>query len=179
MRFKVREMNKLLYILLLLFALSCTTQKKCYEKFPPKPISSISDTIYLDTIVYVSDTVKVPEISFKTDYFTIRDTVIQNDTVQIVLKTKGDKVKIECNVKELQYIIDSLEVKFQKILIEKKQIEQVYFDQKAELKKIRAERKPLVQQAKAKKWQNIADSLIYLIIFIIISATIVIFFKHE
>lgn len=112
------------------------------------------------------------EAELTMDKNNIKDTIVETDRVKIQVKNepKTNNVNIQCQCKEFKLKIDSLEMVIQEATITNTTLQQVYFDQKAENKRIkdslkyevklsRANQRPATQEAKAAKWKWIALSI--------------------
>lgn len=108
------KLNSILFGIILFGIIGCTTQKRCYEKFPPITFDSV---IVKDSVYAVHDTIYTPyqELSF--------DTLIPCDPKIVYVKEvkkggltgsvsiKGGKMSFECKSDSLQAVISRLERK--------------------------------------------------------------------
>ncbi len=135
---KIEIMKKLLYVLVIVSLSSCTTLKKCNNKFPPqiKEITIRTDTvIYRDTTIYV--TIK-GETVYKTDtVFIDRGGLIQSGVSFLNTKYATSKAYVKDSrlFHTLNQIKDSIPAtiiggKFESVTLSKEQVKTVMVERK-------------------------------------------------
>lgn len=157
------------YLILFIFITSCTTQKRCYDKFPPKMLSSNTTFVNFDTTIYKN--VTLPPLNFGSDWIALnvfeKDTVIKIDTFQnvIYLTSKSGNIKVDCKTDSIRIKDLEIELELSKETITNQN--QVFFDQRAELKKIRSENRAIKASSRMGKWGAIKDITKYILLSIL------------
>lgn len=143
-------MRLLIFITTLLIISSCTTQRKCESKFPHKKLASDTTFVYRDTVLFLKDipvklsynhSISIPFQSL------LRDTIIKDSAITITrLK---ERVIFDCSIDSLTLTLDSLKIQLRLKEAQINTVQQAYFDQKAENKHLRIEKRTNNRNARA------------------------------
>lgn len=115
----------------LLIVVSCTTQKKCLERYPPSV--SVTDSIFIkdtmwiekDTVVFVKDSVVIVDsIWCKGDTVFLKPVNSSSgNRTNVSASVTNNKLTVKCSSDSLSKVIDGLTVKVREIAKSKVRVE--------------------------------------------------------
>lgn len=172
-----------LIVVVLIILSSCTTQRKCFEKFPNKEIKSDTTYIIKDTTIFKDVALSAPQQSWESWWVENKD--LKNDTVvifktdtinnYIYIESKSGKLKVKCLADSLKVVLKdfAIELQIKESTINK--VEMLYNDQKAENQKLKILHKAEIQKYKSEKLKALGKVVMWFaLILLLIMAFILI-----